>query len=233
MIEIKVLASSSKGNCYLINDHHTKILIECGIPIKQIREGLGFRLSEVAACLISHEHKDHCKAIKEVMRAGIDIYAIYYPSDIGEQYRWYHANFGQQFNIGTFTIRTFELQHDVPNTGYLIYSNATKDKLLYITDSYYCKYKFSGLTHIMLECNHSYDILDRNVENGSLPLAMKKRLMQSHFSLENVKKFLLANDLSKVKEIYLLHLSDGNSDAELFKSEIQKITGKVVIVCDS
>jgi phosphoribosyl 1,2-cyclic phosphodiesterase len=54
--------------------------------------------------------------------------------------------------------------------------------------------------------------------------------MQSHFSLENVKEFLKANDLSRVRQIWLLHLSDGNSDAELFKQEIEKLTGKLIFV---
>ena len=52
-IEIKALASGSTGNCYLIN---SELMIECGIKIDQIRKGCGFRLSEIKACLISHEH---------------------------------------------------------------------------------------------------------------------------------------------------------------------------------
>lgn len=56
MIEIKPLASSSKGNCYLISDNTTKIMIECGITIDRIRKGGDYKLSEIKACLISHEH---------------------------------------------------------------------------------------------------------------------------------------------------------------------------------
>jgi len=33
------------------------------------------------------------------------------------------------------------------------------EKVLYLTDTAYCKYRFRGLTHIMVECNHSWDIL--------------------------------------------------------------------------
>ena len=49
-------------------------------------------------------------------------------------------------------------------------------------------------------------------------------------SLETCKKFLAAQDLSAVKAIHLLHLSDGNADAELFKREVQALTGKPVYV---
>jgi len=67
-------------------------------------------------------------------------------------------------------------------------------------------------------------------EAGLVPPALKKRILKSHFSLENVKEFLKANDLSRVQEIWLLHLSDGNSDAERFKREIQELTGKMVFI---
>ena len=62
MINIKVLASSSKGNCYMIDDSKTSLLIEAGIPIKKIKQGLNFKLHEIEGCIISHEHGDHIKA---------------------------------------------------------------------------------------------------------------------------------------------------------------------------
>jgi phosphoribosyl 1,2-cyclic phosphodiesterase len=74
------------------------------------------------------------------------------------------------------------------------------------------------------------DILQENVAAGLVPTELKNRLMKSHFSLANVKEFLRANDLSRVQEIWLIHLSDGNSDAARFKREIQELTGKMVYV---
>lgn len=231
-MNIVSLASSSRGNCYVIDDGSTRLLLDCGISIKEIKRGLGFRLSEVTACLLSHFHGDHAKSVKELMRLGVDIYMSEPTKDAlgvtGHRIREIKAR--EQFKISTWTILPFETQHDCPGSLGFLLASRQGEKLLYITDSYYCKYKFTGLHYIMIEVNHSYDILERNVESGSLPVAMKNRLIQSHFSLENVKEFLKANDLSKVKEIWLLHLSDGNSDAELFKREIQELTGKMVFV---
>jgi len=132
----------------------------------------------------------------------------------------------QQFRIGAWAILPFETQHDAQEPLGFLLANQAGDKLLYATDTYYIRYKFHGLTHIMVECNYSLDILNRNVEAGAVPKELKNRLLKSHFSLENVKRFLQANDLSKVEAIFLLHLSDGNSDAERFKREIQSLTGK-------
>lgn len=232
MIEIKVLASSSRGNCYYATDGVTPLLLECGISWKAIQQGLDFQTAELQGCLITHEHKDHCKALADVMKAGIDCYmSAGTVKALGiDGHRIKTIKTQEQFDIGSWTILPFETQHDGEEPIGFLLANKEGDKLLFATDTYYIKYRFQGLTHIMLECNHSYDILDKNVESGALPLAMKNRLIQSHFSLENVKEFFKANDLSKVKEIYLLHLSDGNSDADRFKREIQQLTGKVVYV---
>lgn len=136
----------------------------------------------------------------------------------------------QQFRIGTWTILPFETQHDAQEPLAFLLANQDGDKMLYATDTYFIRYRFAGLTHIAVECNYSMDILRTNVANGSVEPALKNRILKSHFSLENVKKFLLANDLSKVEAIFLLHLSDGNSDAERFKREIQALTGKPVYI---
>jgi len=73
-MEITVLASSSKGNCYRISDGSTPLIIECGISFKNIQIGLNFKTYEIAGCLLTHCHHDHSKAVKDVMKAGIDIY---------------------------------------------------------------------------------------------------------------------------------------------------------------
>ena len=132
----------------------------------------------------------------------------------------------QQFRIGTWTILPFETQHDAAEPLGFLLANQDGEKCLYLSDTMYCKYRFHGLTHVAIECNYSLDILKRNVEAGLVPKELKSRILKSHFSLENVKKFLLANDLSKVQEIWLLHLSEQNSCEKRFKEEVQKITGK-------
>ncbi len=227
------MASGSRGNCYLVSDGVTPLLLECGLPIKQVRQGLGFGLTEVAACLVTHEHQDHSKAIRDVLRMGVYVYTS--PGTIEalgpDNHRLRAVKSKDTFKVGTWTIRAFETQHDaVEPLGFLLHSQASNERLLYATDTYYIRYKFPGLTHIMVECNYAKDILYENVKRGAVPEVFKNRLLTSHFSLENVKEFLKANDLSRVQEIWLLHLSDSNSDAERFKREVMEITGKPVYI---
>lgn len=230
MIEIKTIASGSKGNAYVVTDGHSQLLLECGIAFREIRKALNFNTSSLAGVLITHEHKDHCASVNDVLRAGLNTYmsnGTREALNIGH-HRLKTVQAKQQFTIGTWNVLPFDVQHDVSEPMGFLLANKAGDKLLFATDTYYIKYKFKGLTHLMVECNYSLDILNENIASGRVHKGMKKRLLRSHFSLENVKEFLKANNLSKVQEIHLLHLSNNNSDAARFKKEIQTLTGKIV-----
>lgn len=232
MIEIQALGSSSAGNAYRVTDGTTPILIEAGLPFKAIQRALNFQISSLAGCLISHEHGDHSKAAADLAKAGVDIYAsagthraLKLPA---HRARIVEAMY--QFRLGTWTIKPFDVQHDVAEPMGFLLQNQAGEKLLFATDTYYIKYRFPGLTHLLIECNYSEDILNTNIAAGRVPQAMKKRLIRSHFSLENMKDFIRANDMSRVEEIWLIHLSDANSDEERFKRELQELTGKQIYV---
>ena len=234
MITITTLASSSKGNCYRIDDGSTPLLLEAGISYKEIQKKLDFKTREIKGCLLSHEHKDHSKAAQDIMLAGIDVYAswgTFNAAHLGG-HRSNVVQPLQQFRIDTWTVLPFDTKHDAADPLGFLLANQAGEKLLFATDTYYIKYRFSGLSHIMIECNYAIDILKANIDSGAVNDAMAKRLLQSHFSLDNVKEFFKANDLSQVREIHLLHLSDGNSDADRFKREIQRLTGKPVYVAE-
>lgn len=234
MINITSLASSSRGNAHLVTDGVTPLLLDCGLPFKELLRRSDFGLTGLAGVLVTHEHKDHSKAVTDLMKAGIDVYLTAGTAEaLGiEHHRLGVIQAKKQLKIGSWTILPFDIEHDAQEPVGFLLANQTGDKLLYATDTYYVRYKFPGLTHIMVECNYAEDILQANLEAGAVPVAHRNRLLKSHFSLENVKAFLKANDLSKVQEIYLIHLSEGNSDAARFKAEIQRLAGKPVYVAE-
>lgn len=233
-MNITVIASGSSGNAYRIDDGETTLLLDAGIPLRLIKQALNFRVRDIAGCLITHAHGDHAKAAGDLAKAGVDIYTSKGTLDVcrltGHRMKAVEAL--KEINIGTFAVLPFDVQHDAPDPlGFLLTSRATGEKLLYFTDTYYIKYRFTGLTHIMGECNYSMDIIEQSVRNGYIPPELVPRLIKSHMSLDHFLDLLKANDLSQVKQIYLLHLSNNNSDAERFKEAVQKLTGTEVYVC--
>jgi len=233
-IEIKVLASSSAGNAYIVSDGQNTLLIECGIKFKDIQRGLRFRASGLAGCLLSHEHNDHARAVKDVMRAGVDVYASEGTFETlgvkGHRAKVIKAL--KQFHIGSWIVLPFDTIHDASEPLGFLLASKVGGKVLYMTDSAYCKYRFKGLTHIMVEANYSEEIIRQNAKNGIIQQTLKNRIIRNHMSIERLLDMLRANDLSQVREIWLLHLSDNNSDAERFKREIQELTGKEVYIAE-
>lgn len=234
MINIKVLASGSSGNCYMVSSENINILFDAGIAWRDIQVLSEFK--RIDAVFISHSHKDHCKAVESLLRMGIDTYmpesmaikpySLVFAIPMGHGSDRKKACKTKSGEYEIIRIRTFDLQHDVDCIGYCV--DIGDCRVAYISDSAYCKYTLPGVTHWILECNNSRDILDENVENGTLHPSLRNRIIKSHADIDTVKKMLLANDLSKTQEIILCHLSSDNSDAERFKREIQEITGKVV-----
>jgi len=232
MVSITVIASSSKGNCYLVTDGKTSLLLECGVSWKRIQAGTNFKTSSLAGVLLTHSHADHSFAVKDVIRAGIDIYMSAGTADAkgAKGHCVHHVRSGQAWKVGTWTILAFDVVHDAAEPLGFLLANGAGGKLLFLTDTAFCKYRFTGLTHLMIECNFSAEILERNVQSGRVDGSRRKRLVESHFSIERVVDFLHANDTSKLQEIWLCHLSDENSNAEKFQTEIQKLTGIPVYI---
>ena len=117
------------------------------------------------------------------------------------------------------------MQHDaIEPLGFLIQYKPTGEKLLYATDTYYIKYKFNKLNYLLLECNYNQEIAKENVKNGVINKTRYTRLLESHFSLDNVLKFLASNDLRYVKNIILCHLSDTNSNQMIMQNRVYEQT---------
>lgn len=228
IMRIDVIASGSSGNCYRISDGKTTLLLDAGIPFKKVQIGCGFKTSNIKGCLVTHRHGDHAKAISHLAARGI---AVYGPKDLQELCPKVNGLLPlQAISIGSVTVLPFDVAHDVPCFGYQIQSTETQEKLVYITDTAYVKYKFSALTHVMIEANYEGNIMTGNVHNGSLPGCVAARIYRSHMSIDTVLNFLKANDMQNVKQIYLLHLSNVNSNAERFKELVQRQTGAEVYV---
>ena len=227
-MDIKVIASGSSGNAYLIGDGHTRLLLDAGIPFKRIQIGCGFRTSSIDGCLVTHRHGDHAAAVPKLLQRGITVYSN---ADVAGLYPGVQSvDALREYPIGTFHVLPFTAEHDVPCYGYQVASEETGEKLVYITDSAYVRYTFTGLTHIMIEANYAEDIMLGNVRDDKIPFPLAERVAQTHMSIDTLLELLRANDMTRVRQIYLLHLSDNNSDAEKFKKLVQQETGAEVYI---
>lgn len=238
-MQVEVLGSGSSGNCYKLSDGKTTLLLECGLPFKTIKRKLGFKLSEVDACLITHEHMDHAKAVKDLMKNGVDCYMTKGTAEAlgvkGHRLKTFKEYGERQYNlelIGSFKVLPFEVIHDVKEpVGYFIKNIRNEKSLVFVTDTAYMKYKIPNCNTLMIECNYVKDRLDESLELGYINTNLRNRIVKNHLSLETLLDALDMDRLTSLEKIYILHLSDSNSDEKVIKKAIQAKTGVMVEVC--
>ncbi len=232
-MRLNIINSNSDGNCYLFTDNNGETLIvECGVRFDKIKQALNFDLSNVVGCLVSHEHGDHCKGVKDAVKSGIDIYAT---SGTINGFRFDHHRLnpvqkGKAFKLGSFGVIAFDTHHDVNEPCGFLIKHEEMGTTLFLTDTIYCDYSFPGLNNVLIEANYSQDIIDEKLSSNRF---LRNRVIQSHMSVETAIKTLKANDLTKVNNIVLIHLSDRNSDAKVFKKRIEDATLKTVTIATS
>ena len=235
-MKIEVIASGSSGNCYKISNEDTTLLIECGIPYKKIQQALNFKTTDIDGVLVSHEHGDNSKACKDLIKAGVNLYMTKgtkealkldshrvknFEENNDKTYRW--------FEIGSLKIMPFKSIHDAREpVNFYISNKRTGERLLFITDTMYVEGRFNIIDYLMVEVNYVRETINNN---SKIDPVLRKRIKENHMSLETAIDFLNKCNLSRLKKIYVLHLSDANSDAKVIKERLQELTGVTVEIC--
>ena len=222
------LASSSAGNAYIVDDSETRILLECGVSHRKLKQLSGFSLSQFAACLVSHEHKDHSKAVRELIKDGMQIYMSEGTADALETEGVSIVSALEQFNVGSLDIVPFTTFHDAAEPlGFLIKSRVDGDVLAFATDTVNLRYKFPGLNILAIEANYDKAILERCEK---MPEKVKKRIQNSHMEIDTLCDYLKTLDLSNIRNVHLLHLSDATSHEGHFINKVKRVVPPGVAV---
>ena len=199
---LKVLGSGSSGNCYVLENDTEALIIEAGVPLKEVKVSLGFNIRKIVGVVVSHSHGDHAKYVSEYEKAGIPVYKPYegrLPFDV----------------YGKFFFKDFELEHDVPCVGFYL-RHPEIGTLVYASDTEYIKWRFKDINHILVEANHSIDLVDRES-------AKYEHQIRGHMSIETTCDFLKANNNPALLNVVLCHLSRDSADEELFLERTKEI----------
>ena len=211
-MKLKVLSSGSQGNCYLLEADTETLILDCGIPIKDIKIGLNFDFSKVVGALVTHQHLDHSKSAEDLKKYGIPVWQPY----LDEQ------KF-QKKQFGIFRVQTFDLpHHGTDNRGFLIKVN--DEKILYMTDFEFCIFKFDNfkVSHILIECNYQQKYVDRDLPNF-------EHKIRGHCSLDTCKDFICVNATDALQTVLLLHMGQGTCNPIECVAEIQKVANKAYV----
>jgi phosphoribosyl 1,2-cyclic phosphodiesterase len=217
------LASGSTGNAAFLATDSTRILIDAGLSMLQLRKRLasiGEDLARVDAILVTHEHSDHIAGLP-VLGRNRDIRTTFWISrltepaiDWGEQRpsRVERFQAGASFAIGDIEVQSFSIPHDAADpVGFCFEAQGVQvgiaTDLGYVPES--VKFHLRRMDLLLLESNHDLDML----KVGPYPWSVKQRVMSrvGHLSNMHVFDYLMQDLDSCTANVLLGHISEQNN----------------------
>lgn len=236
MIGFCPLGSGSTGNAIYLGTDHTKLLIDCGISFKNLKERLAdinVEIEQIDAVLITHEHADHIKGLEMVVKKlGIPVFcngdtAKALCQMISERPKFKIFCTGEPFTYADIKIHPFSIQHDtVDPVAFTFEFGATKVGVC--TDLGFATklvaMHLKGCHYLYLEANHDEEM----VHACSRPLLYKQRVLsrQGHLSNTAAGELLVEIYNDQLKHVYLAHLSSECNTENEALSTVQNILAK-------
>lgn len=209
-MELKCLSTGSKGNCYLLKSGNDILILDCGISFDKIivDEFIG-DLHNIKGCLISHEHKDHNLAEKQMKSSGIKVIAY---NNINQK-RYY---------LGNFEIMPFGLFHDVRCYGFLIRDIKSQKIVCYATDTFKLPL-IRGVDYWLVECNFCEETLQSKLSYDSTNYSFVERLRRTHMGDEELLAYFKDYKINP-KYVLLIHQSNsGNFDSKIVLEKLSQV----------
>lgn len=208
---LKCLLTGSIGNCYILtSDTGKHLILDAGIPISRIKQGLDYDIENVTACIATHSHRDHVKAVKDLKNMGIPVWKPY----MSEHKR-------QRTYFGEFECESFSVPHNgCPNVGYLIRVNGTT--ILYCTDFEYIPYDLSkqNINVMLIEMNYQKNRIDGNDHLTHVVLGHAE---------EQTTIGVITNNMKYLRKVILCHMSkSGALDRELAMQHIREVVPEYI-----
>lgn len=215
-MRVKCLGSSSAGNCYLLtSDSGETLILDCGIPIKEIKKGLNWNIKGIVGVLCTHKHLDHSKSVKDFEAMGIPVFTPYISLK--------PMRMGKEFKIQAFDLTTIDGSWTHTNAdgtpcpifGFLI-THKEMGRMLYITDCELIKWKFKDINYILLGVNYDKDLIDRDTGKAN-------HVFRGHLSIDTACDFVKANYSDSLQNVIMCHLSAENADRDSFIEKMKKV----------
>ena len=226
------IGSGSAGNCTVIEQQSTRLLLDCGFGAKEVvtrLQKLDLTPEQISGILITHEHDDHAKgAFKLAAKYNIPVWLSHGTYKMCERYLPEGASIQiniidshTPFEIQDLQITPYPVPHDAREPTQFCFFDG-QYKLGVLTDAgsstSYIEQVLTQCDALLLECNHDLNML----ENGPYAWTLKKRVGSRLGHLDNASaaRLLASLDNSKLKHIIAAHLSAKNNTPDLARASL-------------
>lgn len=217
------LNSGSNGNCYYLGNEREAVLIDAGISCREIEKRLkrlDLSIEKVKAVFISHEHGDHIHGVSALSKKHkIPVYiteATYRAGNLHlDNALLCKLKTNDCIQIGSLAVKAFPKKHDAIDPCSFVVSYKAVSVGVFTDIGDHCDHVISHFKQchaVFLEANYDEEML----ENGSYPLALKRRIRNGYGHLSNSQAVKLLMDHSGpfLSHLFLSHLSRNNNSPE-------------------
>ena len=218
---VSVFASGSSGNCALLSEGETHLLIDAGISLRRTAAALrqaGHSIDEVTGVLMTHEHSDHVCGLPMLIKSHpLPVFA---PHTVANRPRGMYPVLEdvlriipteEAFPVGSLRVTAFHNSHDTDEcVGYRfegrgVYGHATDTGV--VTEG--MRRYLAGADTVLLESNHDVELLLA----GRYPFPLKRRILSGQGHLSNTDCAALAEKLVAhgTETVILGHISRHNN----------------------
>jgi len=229
------LGSGSEGNALIVEAGRTRLMLDCGFGIGECvfrLERLGLAPTDLDAIVVTHEHDDHSGGVARFARKHeLPVYLTYgtltaLGGERGAAAQITLIDSHSPFTIGDIEVRPFPVPHDAREPAQFVFSDGS-GTLGVLTDTGastpHIAEMLSGLSALVLECNHDADML----ANGPYTPALKRRIASRYGHLANdaAAQLVASLDLSRLQHLIAAHLSQQNNTPDLARAAIAQAIG--------
>ena len=228
------LGSGSAGNCLVVEQANTRVLLDCGFSMSEVikrLQKLSLVPEQITGILVTHEHDDHAKgAFKFAAKYNIPVWLTHGTFKMCQRYMPENAKLNiniidshENFQIQELMITPYPVPHDAREPTQFTFSNGNY-KLGVLTDAGsttpYIEQMLSACDALVLECNHDLTML----ENGPYAWPLKQRVGSrlGHLDNQTAADLLARLDSSKLKHIIAAHLSAKNNTQHLARQALSQ-----------
>ncbi len=231
-MNFSVIASGSNGNCCLVEDKGTSVLVDAGKSGREIAKRmdiLGKSLEDVKAILVTHRHSDHIQGAGVLSRRfNIPVYMAKETSNevmLGA-FDGKVFDAGRDFRIGSLRIKPITTSHNVSSCGFVF-----NNKFAIMTDTgtvtKQMKAAIKKAEAVLLESNHDIDMLIK----GRYPYFLKQWILSDEGHLSNIEASnLIQKEAGNLKLAVLGHLSGNNNTPEMALRTFETLVKKKIDV---
>lgn len=239
-----LLGSGSRGNATVVEAGATRVLVDCGFPVRELdarARQIELDPASLSGILVTHEHGDHIGGVARLARAyELPVYLTRGTASARSDWTGctlHYLSPHEAFTLGALSVQPFPVPHDAREPCQFAFAHAGL-KLGIVSDlgraTAHVQRSLDACDALLLECNHDPALLAASAYPASLKARVAGPL--GHLANELAAQLLERCRHPRLRHVVAAHLSRQNNRPALAAAALAGVLGTTaddIVVADA